>query len=369
MGQNLYHMPHRVPAHLQFRKIQWEMVTGYMRQTLYDFCRENGKEDLLTQWDAAKNLPETPQTVTHGSHTAAWWQCENGHSWQAPVYSRAAGSGCPYCRGRKADPGFNDLASRFPELAAQWDTEKNAPTRPGDVTVGSHRTVWWRCEKGHSWRAMIRSRASGCGCPVCAAPGAPLLTERIVPYESVMEKMEAGNAEVMPPVRSSGRALRFVRQTYRYSGQPAHRQAGSLCGGHRTALPEMLEGSVWQLMELRPSKRTFHKPPSARRDCCGTGAAEELRCGSCREGGEVTMATDLSLVNVMRFWVGCEKISDLRQLDPAQSQRIVRKLAELSDDAATLSEWNSALEYLARRPPEKTVAAARERLIWALAGG
>lgn len=139
-----------------------------MRQTLYDFCRKNGKDALLAQWDTAKNLPDTPQTVTHGSHIAAWWQCENGHSWQAPVYSRVAGSGCPYCRGRKADPGFNDLASQFPELAAQWDTEKNAPTRPEDVTVGSHRSAWWRCEKGHSWRAMIRSRVSGCGCPVCA---------------------------------------------------------------------------------------------------------------------------------------------------------------------------------------------------------
>ena len=34
--------------------------------------------------------------------------------------------------------------------------------------AGNSRKVWWRCEKGHSWQATIASRASGCGCPVCA---------------------------------------------------------------------------------------------------------------------------------------------------------------------------------------------------------
>ena len=33
-----------------------------------------------------------PDGVTHGSHTMAWWRCGCGHSWQAPVYTRAAGS-------------------------------------------------------------------------------------------------------------------------------------------------------------------------------------------------------------------------------------------------------------------------------------
>lgn len=79
------------------------------------------------------------------------------------------------------------------------------------------------------------------------------------------------------------------------------------------------------------------------------------------------MTTDLTLLNVMRFWVGCESISGLFKLNPVQRQRIVCKLTELPHDAATLAEWNGALEYLARQPPEKTAEAAKERLIWALA--
>ena len=38
---------------------------------------------------------------------------------------------------------------------------------PDDVTNGSHKKVWWRCEKGHSWQAAVKSRTLGAGCPVC----------------------------------------------------------------------------------------------------------------------------------------------------------------------------------------------------------
>lgn len=58
-------------------------------------------------------------------------------------------AGCPYCTGRNVGQG-NDLASLYPELAAQWDLRKNAPGKPSDVLAGSHSPAWWLCEKGHS---------------------------------------------------------------------------------------------------------------------------------------------------------------------------------------------------------------------------
>ena len=40
---------------------------------------------------------------------------------------------------------------------------------PSDVTAGSNRPVWWRCEKGHSYRVIIAQRVQqGNGCPYCA---------------------------------------------------------------------------------------------------------------------------------------------------------------------------------------------------------
>ena len=140
-----------------------------MRQTLYEFCCRNNKDLLLLQWDTEKNAPDTPQTVSYGSQRKMWWHCEKGHSWQAPVYSRTGGAGCPYYAGRKVLPGFNDLASKAPTVAAQWHPALNGGLTPEMVTVSSHRRVWWQCPQGHVWKALVYSRTGEqkCGCPVC----------------------------------------------------------------------------------------------------------------------------------------------------------------------------------------------------------
>ena len=139
-----------------------------VRQSLEDFCRQYGRQNLLEEWIGPRNLPLTPETVTRGSHRRVWWRCREGHEWQAPVYARTGGRGCPYCAGQKVQAGSNDLASQYPELVKEWDTEKNLPALPSEVSAGSKRLVWWKCSRGHSWRAQIKSRTSGCGCPVCA---------------------------------------------------------------------------------------------------------------------------------------------------------------------------------------------------------
>lgn len=139
-----------------------------MKKTLYDDCLENGREYLLAQWDSVGNLPMTTRTVSVGSRKKARWVCEKGHIWEAAIQNRTAReTGCPYCTGRQALAGFNDLATLYPQVAAQWDAEKNGALTPDQVTPGTNRKVWWRCEAGHSWQAIVKSRVSGCGCPVC----------------------------------------------------------------------------------------------------------------------------------------------------------------------------------------------------------
>ena len=144
-----------------------------MKMSLRQYCIEHGRDTLLREWDAARNGGLTPSDVSFGSHQKVWWQCSKGHSWQAKVYSRSAGSGCPYCTGRKEVPE-NSLAVQVPSLEAEWDAEKNAPLKFADLTIGSHKKVWWLCDKGHAWRAVVNSRTGKqrCGCPICA--GRPL---------------------------------------------------------------------------------------------------------------------------------------------------------------------------------------------------
>ena len=60
----------------------------------------------------------------------------------------------------------NNLLVKHPELAKQWHPTKNGKLKPYDVTPGSGKKVWWICEKGHEWEAVIANRTGdGRGCP------------------------------------------------------------------------------------------------------------------------------------------------------------------------------------------------------------
>lgn len=105
-----------------------------------------------------------PSTVTKGSNKKLTWRCNNSHSWSATPGSRTRGRGCPVCSGNVVQAGFNDLATKKPDLAKQayrWD--------PRTVTEFSTKKVRWRCEKQHVWTAAVSNRSAGdTGCPFCA---------------------------------------------------------------------------------------------------------------------------------------------------------------------------------------------------------
>lgn len=76
---------------------------------------------------------------------------------------------CPVCSGKSALAGYNSLAEIHPLLADQWDQERNAGLRPGDVVPRSNKMVHWICPRGHLYPATIANRAlNGSGCAVCA---------------------------------------------------------------------------------------------------------------------------------------------------------------------------------------------------------
>ena len=127
---------------------------------------------FINQWHSTKNETLTPQEVSKGSRKKIWWQCEKGHEWEAMIYSRTAGSGCPYCRGKYPILGKTDLATTHPQLANEWHPNKNHPLTPHQVSSGSNKRVWWQCEKGHEWEALIPNRAvRGDGCVLCKKKG------------------------------------------------------------------------------------------------------------------------------------------------------------------------------------------------------
>jgi len=124
---------------------------------------------VAAQWHSTHNGDLTPDQVSAGSNVRVWWRCGQGHEWEAQTSTRTSQDlGCPVCSGRKLLTGFNDLGTRFPDVAAQWHPTRNGDLRPDQVSAGMNSKVWWRCEEGHEWETRVNNRTSGgTGCPVC----------------------------------------------------------------------------------------------------------------------------------------------------------------------------------------------------------
>lgn len=123
---------------------------------------------ILDEWDYEKNKPLLPSQVSFGSNKKVWWICDKQHSYQASISNRTHGTGCPFCLGRKVLVGFNDLETVHPEIAKQWNYNKNGDLLPTQVTSGSNKKVWWLCENGHEWKTAVHNRVYGTNCPECS---------------------------------------------------------------------------------------------------------------------------------------------------------------------------------------------------------
>ena len=126
------------------------------------------RPELISEWDHGKNKIR-PDEVFPKSNDKVFWKCSKGHSYPYSIASKRVGKGCPYCDGKKPVIGENDLATTHPELALEWDQEKNEGLSPHDIKAGSNKKVYWKCVKcGHSWPARIFVRVKTPSCPCCS---------------------------------------------------------------------------------------------------------------------------------------------------------------------------------------------------------
>lgn len=123
---------------------------------------------LAEQLHPTKNSAVPLAKIGSGTRSNVWWMCSLGHEYQASPANRVRGSGCTYCANQAVWPGFNDLASQNPELAADWHPRNKL--KPSEVTPGANRKVWWKCsvDDRHEYQATVANRSIGTGCAVCA---------------------------------------------------------------------------------------------------------------------------------------------------------------------------------------------------------
>lgn len=120
--------------------------------------------ELLEYWDDDKNIVNADE-VGSGFSEKVWWKCDSGHHWlKSPKdFIKNRKRICPFCSNRQVLCGDNDLATTDPWLVNEW-SKKNSGV-PSDFTRFSTQKVFWECNNGHEWSAVIASRVfyhSGC---------------------------------------------------------------------------------------------------------------------------------------------------------------------------------------------------------------
>ncbi len=127
---------------------------------------------IAREWNFEKNLKFDLNNISHASgHRVSWiCQVDSSHQWESTVTNRTSNhTGCPICN--KRTPSLtNSLKSIYPEVAQEWNYEKNSPLTPEQITKASGKKVWWQCKSNpeHEWEAVVRNRTTlKSKCPIC----------------------------------------------------------------------------------------------------------------------------------------------------------------------------------------------------------
>lgn len=190
--------------------------------------------ELAAEWDRTPGANAgDPDGVGARSNRRISWVCGKGHRWQATIANRTRnGSGCPFCARNRASPGETDLATVMPDLAAEWDYERNGESSPSLVGAKSAKKVWWVGQCGHAWQAAINNRSAGQGCPFCSRKRALAgVTDLATVRPDLASEWDASNElhpqEVLP---HSGRRVAWqCAAGHRWEAAVYSRSAGRGC--------------------------------------------------------------------------------------------------------------------------------------------
>lgn len=125
--------------------------------------------ELMKFWDTQKNMSCQlyPDKITLGSGKDVWWKCENGypHSYLMSPRDRRRCS-CQYCSGRLVLSGFNDVATKRPDLVKYFINPQEATM----FTCGSAKEVDLKCcHDGcatHKKMKIVTLTYQGFSCPI-----------------------------------------------------------------------------------------------------------------------------------------------------------------------------------------------------------
>lgn len=142
--------------------------------------------DIAEEFDIEKN-GLTPDLVSPKDTKSYWWTCKHNHPsfYQSVGHRTSRKTVCPYCSGRKAISGMNDLATLYPDIANEWDSKKNNGIKPQDVSPYTYNSYYWICPKGHSYKKKVIQRTKyhkPIDCPKCIKAHSTSFPEQAIFY-------------------------------------------------------------------------------------------------------------------------------------------------------------------------------------------
>ncbi len=121
-------------------------------------------------FDASNDVIQYPATKDYSSLTDALIYVMDLLNLEVPDINISRDSGIIYGHYIYQQKS-RSLAVVCPNVAAEWDYEKNHPVTPELISYGSKKIFWWKCKNGHSWQAPVCARTNkhgGRGCGFCS---------------------------------------------------------------------------------------------------------------------------------------------------------------------------------------------------------
>eukprot|EP00128_Syssomonas_multiformis_P003597 Colp12_sorted_trinity150504_noHs@31701 len=194
---------------------------------------------VAAEWHPTKNGDLKPDAVSYGSRAKVWWQCKEGHEWEARCSNRVTGRrGCPKCaieRWRGVRKGTQSLLAAHPDLAQQWHPTKNGALTPDAVSRASRKKVWWQCPKdtAHEWETDVFYRSvSGSGCPFCSNSAHPLseTNNLLALYPEVAQEWHPTLNGKLTPDKVAGKSNKKVWWACKKCGHEWHTRVSTRTG-------------------------------------------------------------------------------------------------------------------------------------------
>lgn len=117
--------------------------------------------------------------LSEGSHVKIVCQCPQCKTkWICEIRKNKDKISCPNCASKRRSSSnmrvktneSNTLKLLFPEIAKEWDFDKNDEwLTPENISAQSSKKVFWKCPLEHSYKATVTNRTRNhSGCPYCS---------------------------------------------------------------------------------------------------------------------------------------------------------------------------------------------------------